>query len=97
LVARAIPGTLAIPHAYGRLQYGEDLELTFRTLVETGVKPNVAAAVIVGVEPNWTDRIVEGIAKTGKSDEVLARADVVSLHVLLLPATHHLINTERLS
>ncbi len=30
-------------------------------------------------------------------EEVLAQADVVSIHVPLLPATHHLINKERLS
>jgi D-3-phosphoglycerate dehydrogenase len=30
-------------------------------------------------------------------DEVLDRSDVVSLHVPLLPATHHLINADRLS
>ena len=24
-IASAIPGSLALPHAYGRLQYGEDL------------------------------------------------------------------------
>ncbi|HCI81952.1 MAG TPA: D-galactarate dehydratase [Ktedonobacter sp.] len=68
-VAAAIPGTLALPHAYGRLQYGEDLELTFRTLTGTGANPNVAAAIVVGIEPNWTNRIVEGIAKTGKPVE----------------------------
>lgn len=65
-VARTIPGTLALPHAYGRLQYGEDLELTFRTLVGTGTNPNVAAVIVVGIEPNWTNRVVEGIAATGK-------------------------------
>lgn len=65
-VANTIPGTLALPHAYGRLQYGEDLELTFRTLVGTGANPNVAAAIVIGIEPNWTNRVVEGIAKTGK-------------------------------
>jgi (2R)-sulfolactate sulfo-lyase subunit beta len=68
-VARAIPGTLPLPHAYGRLQYGEDLELTFRTLVGTGANPNVAAAVVIGIEPNWTNRVVEGIARTGKPVE----------------------------
>ncbi|MCL6568715.1 MAG: UxaA family hydrolase, partial [Meiothermus silvanus] len=31
-VARLIHGSLALPHPYGRLQFGEDLELTFRTL-----------------------------------------------------------------
>jgi len=65
-IARTIPGTLALPHSYGRLQYGDDLELTFRTLAGIGANPNVAAAVVIGIEPNWTNRIVEGIARTGK-------------------------------
>jgi (2R)-sulfolactate sulfo-lyase subunit beta len=68
-IARTIPGTLALPHAYGRLQYGEDLELTFRTLTGMGANPNVAAAVVIGIEPNWTNRITEGIARTGKPVE----------------------------
>ena len=68
-VAAMIPGTLALPHAYGRLQFGEDLELTFRTLIGNGANPNVAAAVVIGIEPNWTERITEGIAVTGKPVE----------------------------
>lgn len=65
-VGRNIQGTLALPHAYGRLQFGEDLELFFRTMIGTGANPNVAAVVVIGIEPGWTNRIVEGIAKTGK-------------------------------
>ena len=65
-VANNIKGTLALPHHYGRLQFGEDLELHFRTLIGTGANPNVAAVVVVGIEPGWTGRVVEGIAKTGK-------------------------------
>ncbi|ABG05507.1 D-galactarate dehydratase/Altronate hydrolase-like protein [Rubrobacter xylanophilus DSM 9941] len=65
-VAAHIKGTLALPHAYGRLQYGEDLELHFRTIIGTGANPNVAAAVVIGIEENWTSRVVEGIARTGK-------------------------------
>lgn len=65
-VAKVVPGTLAIPHAYGRLQYGPDLELHFRTMIGNGANPNVAAVVVIGIEPNWTQRIVDGIAKTGK-------------------------------
>jgi (2R)-sulfolactate sulfo-lyase subunit beta len=65
-VANNIKGTLAIPHAYGRLQFGEDLELHFRTLIGTGCNPNVAACVVIGIEPSWTSRVVDGIAKTGK-------------------------------
>jgi (2R)-sulfolactate sulfo-lyase subunit beta len=68
-VAAMIPGTMALPHAYGRLQFGEDLELTFRTLIGNGTNPNVAAAVVIGIEPNWTERIAEGIAITGKQVE----------------------------
>jgi (2R)-sulfolactate sulfo-lyase subunit beta len=65
-VANNIKGTLALPHAYGRLQFGEDLELFFRTLIGIGANPNVAAAVVIGIEPGWSDRIVQGIAETGK-------------------------------
>ncbi|MGH9469816.1 MAG: UxaA family hydrolase, partial [Terriglobia bacterium] len=65
-VAKVIPGVLALPHAYGRLQFGEDLDLLFRTLIGTGANPNVAAVVVIGIEPGWTERVVEGIAKTGK-------------------------------
>jgi (2R)-sulfolactate sulfo-lyase subunit beta len=65
-VANNITGTIAIPHAYGRLQFGEDLILFFRTVIGTGANPNVAAAVVIGIEPEWTNRIVEGIAETGK-------------------------------
>ena len=65
-VAHNIKGTLALPHAYGRLQFGEDLELFFRTLIGTGSNPNVAACVVIGIEPSWTGRVVDGIAKTGK-------------------------------
>jgi (2R)-sulfolactate sulfo-lyase subunit beta len=66
-VANNIKGALALPHAYGRLQFGEDLELHFRTLIGTGASPNVAAVVVIGIEPSWTGRVVEGIKKkTGK-------------------------------
>ena len=65
-VARAIPGTLALPHPYGRLQFGADLDLFFQTMIGTGANPNVAAVVVIGIEPTWTERIASGIAETGK-------------------------------
>ncbi len=65
-VANNIKGTLAIPHAYGRLQFGADLDLFFRTLIGTGSNPNVAAVVVVGIEDQWTKIVTDGIAKTGK-------------------------------
>jgi (2R)-sulfolactate sulfo-lyase subunit beta len=65
-VANNIKGTLALPHAYGRLQFGEDLDLFFRTMIGIGSNANVAAVVVIGIEPGWTQQIVDGIAKTGK-------------------------------
>ncbi len=65
-VANNIKGTMAIPHPYGRLQFGKDLDLHFATLIGTGSNPNVAAVVVIGIEPVWTDLVVQGIAKTGK-------------------------------
>jgi (2R)-sulfolactate sulfo-lyase subunit beta len=57
---------MALPHAYGRLQFGPDLELHFRTMIGTGANPNVAACIVIGIEPMWTQRVVDGIAATGK-------------------------------
>jgi (2R)-sulfolactate sulfo-lyase subunit beta len=65
-VANNIKGTLALPHSYGRLQFGADLDLHFRTMIGTGSNPNVAACIVIGIEPGWTKRIVDGIAETGK-------------------------------
>jgi (2R)-sulfolactate sulfo-lyase subunit beta len=65
-VSYLIRDVMALSHPYGRLQFGEDLELTFDTLIGTGRNPNVAAAIVVGIEPKWTDRIASGIAETGK-------------------------------
>ena len=65
-VANNIKGTMALPHPYGRLQFGADLDLHFRTLIGTGANPNVAAVVVIGIEEEWTRRVVDGIAKTGK-------------------------------
>jgi (2R)-sulfolactate sulfo-lyase subunit beta len=65
-VANNIKGAMALPHPYGRLQFGADLDLHFRTLIGTGSNANVAAVVVIGIEDEWTKRVVDGIAKTGK-------------------------------
>jgi (2R)-sulfolactate sulfo-lyase subunit beta len=65
-VASHVQGTLALPHAYGRLQYGADLDLHFRTMIGIGSNPNVAAVVIICIEDKWAQRIADGIAQTGK-------------------------------
>ena len=53
-IGNNIKGTVAIPHSYGRLQFGKDLELFFKTIIGTGKNPNVAAVIVVGIEPKWT-------------------------------------------
>ncbi len=68
-VEKNIAGTLALPHPYGRLQFGKDLELFFKTLIGMGSNPNVAAAVVVGIESKWTYKVADGIAKTRKPVE----------------------------
>jgi (2R)-sulfolactate sulfo-lyase subunit beta len=65
-VENNIKGTLALFHPYGRLQFGADLELHFRTLIGAGSNPNVAAAVVIGIEDGWAKRVADGIAATGK-------------------------------
>jgi altronate dehydratase len=39
---------------------GEDLQLTFDTLIGTGMNANVAAVVVIGIEPKWTQRVADG-------------------------------------
>ena len=68
-VASNTAGCIALPHHYGRLQFGADLDLHFRTLIGTGSNPNVAAVIVIGIEAGWTGKVVEGIAKTGKPVE----------------------------
>lgn len=65
-VEHNIKGTMALPHPYGRLQFGADLELHFRTLIGAGSNPNVAAAIVIGIEDGWAKRVADGIAATGK-------------------------------
>ena len=65
-VANNVKGALAIPHPYGRLQFGADLDLHFRTLIGAGANPNVAAVVVICIEEQWAKRVVDGIARTGK-------------------------------
>lgn len=81
-VANNVKGTTALPHSYGRLQFGEDLELFFRTMIGTGSNPNVAAVIVIGIESGWTKLIVDGIAKTGKPVEGFAIEGRGDIHTI---------------
>src|SRR3954462_3507943 len=65
-VENNIKGTMALPHPYGRLQFGADLDLHFRTLIGTGSHPNRPAGVVMGIEDGWGKKVADGIAATGK-------------------------------
>src|SRR5437764_15258597 len=65
-VENNIKGAMALPHPYGRLQFGADLELHFRTLIGTGSNPNVAAVVVIGNEDQWAKKVADGIRASGK-------------------------------
>jgi (2R)-sulfolactate sulfo-lyase subunit beta len=71
-VESLVYGTRAIPHPYGRLQFGPDLELLFKTLSGMGRNPNVAAAIVIGIEDNWTQKVADRIAETGKPVEAIS-------------------------
>ena len=65
-VENNVKGALAIPHPYGRLQFGADLDLHFRTLIGAGSNPNVAAVVVICIEDTWAKKVADGIRATGK-------------------------------
>ena len=44
----------------------------FKTLSGFGKNPNIASAIVIGIEPNWTQKIADDIAKTGKNVEALS-------------------------
>src|SRR5450432_3036218 len=65
-VANNIKGAMAIPHPYGRLQFGADLDLHFRTLIGTGSNPNVAAVVVIGIEEHGDHDTIMRASKVAK-------------------------------
>ncbi len=69
-VSKLVNGVVSVPHPYGRLQFGRDLDLFFHILSGTGANPNVAGVIIIGIEDNWANKVADGIAKTGKPVEV---------------------------
>jgi (2R)-sulfolactate sulfo-lyase subunit beta len=42
------------------------MDLHFRTMIGIGSNPNVAAVIVIGIEENWSKKIADGIAETGK-------------------------------
>lgn len=61
-----VPSAEGVTLAYGRGQYGEDGALTRRVQTGLGANPNVAACLVVSLEPVSAEEIAEGVAATGK-------------------------------
>ena len=51
------------PMPTGACSLARTSSLHFRTLIGTGSNPNVAAVIVIGIEPVWTRRVVDGIAQ----------------------------------
>ena len=55
-------------------------DATHLTMIGTGANPNVAAVVVIGIEDQWTKRVVDGIAKTGKPVAAIQKLAVWGNH-----------------
>jgi len=67
-----VRGTLPLPIWYGRGQFGQDAELTEKTLAGLGRNPNFGAVLVVSLEPVSAKKLADAIAATGKPVEWIA-------------------------
>jgi altronate dehydratase large subunit len=68
-IAEAVQGTIYLPGSYIRGQLGKDRETTLKVTAGLGINPNVAAVVVVGLEPVTTEELVKLIKVSGKPVE----------------------------
>ncbi|KCB29001.1 UxaA family hydrolase [Bordetella hinzii] len=65
-IVALVKGTVPITTLFVRGQYGRDLQITYDTMVGQALNPNLAAIVVIGLEPKGTRLIVERIRAAGK-------------------------------
>lgn len=70
-ICDAVKGTVPICVAYGRGQFGDDLAQHDRVLLGYATHPNVAAALIVGLEPVTARRLAAAVEAAGRPVRVL--------------------------
>jgi altronate dehydratase large subunit len=70
-ICQLVKGTLPLRVWYGRGQFGRDAAQTTRTLIGLGSNPNVAAALVVSLEPVSGHQVADAIAATGKPVELI--------------------------
>jgi altronate dehydratase large subunit len=73
LIAKDIPGAVAVHHEVGCAQIGADHRQAFRTLLNTGLNPNVGAILLVGLGCERIDpqELATDLAKSGKPVEFI--------------------------
>ncbi|QIE56198.1 UxaA family hydrolase [Pikeienuella piscinae] len=70
-IASSVRGAVPITISFGRGQIGFDYEMTVRALAGLGANPNVAAVLVVSLEPTSAERVAAPIAATGKPVEII--------------------------
>ena len=82
-ICNQVRGTVPVTTLFVRGQFGKDEEITVRTLIGLGSNPNLAACLVIGLEPVTTLRLVDEIAKTGKAvDYVLLQQEGGSIEAM---------------
>jgi altronate dehydratase large subunit len=71
-IADMVPTVQPVTIPYGRGQYGEDGDQTRRVLTGLGSNPNVAACVVVSLEPVSANDLAQAIGMTGKPVAAIA-------------------------
>lgn len=71
-IAAAVPGCVPVCVAFGRGMVAEDRDQHDRVLIHYGMHPNVAATLVVGLEPVTAERFARAIAAAGKPVEWVA-------------------------
>lgn len=70
-IGSMVPTVHTVCTPYGRGQYGADGEMTRRGLVGLASNPNVAACLIISLEPVSAGEIADAVAETGKTVEAI--------------------------
>ena len=70
-ICGAVDATIPITTLFVRGQFGRDLEIAFDTLGGMGRNPNLAGALVIGLEEYSTGQIADRIANTGKPVETV--------------------------
>ncbi|MDX1605192.1 MAG: UxaA family hydrolase [Candidatus Competibacterales bacterium] len=74
-LAAAVPGVTPLPAAYVRGQLGRDLEITLDAMAGLAAHPNVATCLVVGFEPESTERLAQRVRTRGREIRTLALLD----------------------